>query len=95
LNGVFVAFEKVPLTVLLAGNQPRALQRRQMGRHRGLRQAAVLVKLPGANAVLGGVQLGGERGLRIFQQIEDFSAYWVCQRVYYFVEVDRNGGSAQ
>ena len=66
-----------------------------MRRDRGLRQAAELIKLPGAHTVFGGVDLVRERSIRVFECVENFSAYWVCQGFYYFVEVDRHGGSAQ
>jgi hypothetical protein len=78
----------------LAGNQARSLQRCEMGRNRGLRQAAELIKLPGTHTMFGGVNLVRERGIRVFQSVENFSAYWVCQGFYYFVEVDRHGCSA-
>jgi hypothetical protein len=37
------------------------------------------------------VQLFRELRFGIFQPDEDVSAYWVCQRFYYFVEVDGHG----
>ncbi|KMM86046.1 hypothetical protein TU78_05330 [Pseudomonas taetrolens] len=95
LDGFLITFEKVPLTDLLAADQAGALQGRQVGRDGRLRQAAALIDLSGTDAVFGGVMLIGELNLRVFQQVKDFSAYWVCQRFYYFVEVDRHNGSAQ
>ena len=95
LDGFLITFEEVPLTMFLAGNQARSLQRCQVGRDRRLRQAAELIKLSGAHAMFGGVDLVRERGIRIFESVENFSAYWVCQGFYYFVEVNRHGGSAQ
>lgn len=94
LDGFLIAFEKVPLANLLAADQTSALQGGQMGGDSGLRQAETLVELSGADAVFSAVMLVGELHLRIFKQANDFSAYWVCQRFYYFVEVDRHGGGA-
>ena len=95
LDGVLIAFEEVPLAMFLAGNQACPLQGGQVRRDRGLRQAAELVELPGAYTMLRGMDLARERGIRVFESVENFSAYWVCQGFYYFVEVDRHGGSAQ
>ena len=95
MNSVLVTFEKVPLSHLLAADQTRALQRGQVGRNGGLRQTETLVELSSAHTVFGAVMLFGKLDLRIFKQVNDFSAYWVCQCFYYFVEVDRHGGSAQ
>ena len=94
LDGFLITFEKVPLANLLASDQTGALQGGEMGRDSGLRQAETLVELPGADAVFGAVMLVGELHLRVFKQANDFSAYWVCQRFYYFVEVDRHDGGA-
>ena len=91
LDGFLVAFEEVPLADLLAADQPRALQRRQVGRDRRLRQAAALVDLPGTHTVFGAVMLVGEAGVRVFQPVQDFSPYWVGQGFYYFVEIKRHG----
>ena len=92
LDRFLVAFEKVPLPGLLAADQSRPLQGRQVGRHGRLGQAAALVDLPGADAVFVVVQLLGELHFRVFQPSEDVSPYWVRQGFYYFVEVDGHGG---
>ncbi|RWW90563.1 hypothetical protein BHE74_00000892 [Ensete ventricosum] len=91
LDGVLVAFEKVPLPGLLAADQACPLQGGQVGRHGRLGQAAALVDLPGADAVFVVVQLLGELHFRVFQPVEDVSPYWVRQGFYYFVEVDGHG----
>ncbi len=91
LNGFLVAFEEVPLTDFLAADQASTLQGRQMRGHGGLRQAAALVDLSGADTVCVPVLLVGELVLRVFQPGENVSAYWVCQRFYYFVEVKGHG----
>jgi hypothetical protein len=57
LDGFLVAFEKVPLADFLAADQAGALQGRQVGGDGRLRQAAALVDLPGADAVLVAVGL--------------------------------------
>ncbi|CAN1599588.1 protein of unknown function [Pseudomonas mediterranea] len=95
LDHFFVAFEEVPLTDLLAGDQPSPLQHRQMGRHRGLRQAATLVDLSGADAELVVVQLFRKLDLGVFEPVEDVSPYRVRQCFYYFVEVKGHEGSSQ
>ena len=92
LDRFLVAFEKVPLPGLLAADQSRPLQGRQVGRHGRLGQAAALVDLPGADAVLVVVNLFRKLGFWVFQPDEDVSPYWVRQGFYYFVEVDGHGG---
>ena len=58
-----------------------------MSGHRGLRQAAALINLTGADTVLVAVGLVGKFDVRVFEPVQDFSPYWVCQGFYYFVEV--------
>lgn len=91
LDHVFIAAEKVPLPGFLAADQACALQGGQVCRHGGLRQAAALVDLAGADAVLVVVHLLGELHFRVFQPVENVSPYWVCQGFYYFVEVNGHG----
>lgn len=91
LDDVFIAAEKVPLPGFLATDQACPLQGCQVRRHGGLRQAAALVDLPGADAVLVVVDLFGELHFRVFQPVENVSPYWVCQGFYYFVEVNGHG----
>ena len=93
LDHVLVAFEKVPLAGFLAGNQAGPLQGRQVCGDGRLRQAAALVDLPGANAVLVVVGLVGELDLGVLEPVENVSPYWVCQGFYYFVEVNVHGGA--
>jgi len=94
LYGFLIAFKKVPLAYFLAADQASALQSGEVGGNSGLRQPEALVELACAHTVLSAVMLVRELDLRIFKQANDFSAYWVCQRFYYFVEVDRHSGSA-
>jgi hypothetical protein len=72
----------VPLADFAAADQAGALQGRQVGGHRGLRQTATLIDLPGADAVLVVVDLVGEFDGRVFEPVQDFSPYWVCQGFY-------------
>ena len=60
LNDVFVALEKMPLAVLLVGDQTGPLQRCQMGGNGRLRQAGALVDLAGTHTTIDGVTLIGE-----------------------------------
>ena len=78
----------MPLADFAAADQAGALQGRQVCGHRGLRQAATLIDLPGANAVLVTVGLVGKFDGRVLEPVQDFSPYWVCQGFYYFVEID-------
>ncbi|MNI81378.1 hypothetical protein D3C73_1379850 [compost metagenome] len=78
----------MPLADFAAADQAGALQGRQVCGHRGLRQAATLIDLPGANAVLVAVGLVGKFDGRVFEPVQDVSPYWVCQGFYYFVEID-------
>jgi hypothetical protein len=41
--------------------------------------------------VLVAVGLVGEFDGWVFEPVQDVSAYWVCQRFYYFVEVKGHG----
>jgi hypothetical protein len=82
----------MPLADFAAADQAGALQGRQVRGHRGLRQAATLIDLPGANAVLVAVGLVREFDGRVFEPVQDFSPYWVCQGFYYFVEINGHGG---
>jgi hypothetical protein len=50
-----------------------------------------LIDLPGANSVLVAVGLVGEFDGRVFEPVQDFSPYRVCQGFYYFVEVKVHG----
>lgn len=90
LNRVFVAFEKMPLPMLLAGDQPGTLQLRQVGRNRRLRKARALVDLTGADTAIKGVLLIGEAGRRVFEPGKDLPPNRVRQGFYYLVEVDRH-----
>jgi hypothetical protein len=82
----------MPLADFAAADQAGALQGCQVCRHRGLRQTATLIDLPGADAVLVAVGLVGEFDGRVFEPVQDFSPYWVCQGFYYFVEINGHGG---
>jgi hypothetical protein len=62
-----------------------------VGRDRGLRQAAALVDLAGADTVFGAVVLVRELHVGVFQPVENFSPYWMGQGFYYFVEIERHG----
>jgi hypothetical protein len=57
----------------------------------GLRQAATLIDLPGANAVLVAVGLVWKFDGRVFEPVQDVSADRVRQGFYYFVEVKVHG----
>jgi hypothetical protein len=81
----------MPLADFAAADQAGALQGRQVRGHRGLRQAATLIDLSGANAVLVAVGLVREFDVRVFEPVQDFSPYRVCQGFYYFVEVEVHG----
>ena len=85
----------MPLTDFAAADQAGTLQGRQVCGHRGLRQAATLIDLPGANAVLIAVGLVRKFDVRVFEPVQDFSPYWVCQGFYYFVEVEVHGLGAR
>jgi hypothetical protein len=50
-----------------------------------------LINLTGADAVLVAVGLVGKFDVRVFEPVQDFSAYRVCQGFYYFVEVEVHG----
>ena len=82
----------MPLADFAAADQAGALQGRQVRGHRGLRQAATLIDLPGANAVLVAVGLVWKFDVRVFEPVQDFSPYRVRQGFYYFVEIEGRGG---
>jgi hypothetical protein len=65
-----------------------------MRRNRGLRKAAALIDLAGANTEFMVVQLFGELDLGVLEPVEDVSPYWVRQGFYYFVEVEGHWGSS-
>jgi hypothetical protein len=50
-----------------------------------------LIDLPGANAVLVAVGLVWKFDVRVFEPVQDFSPYRVCQGFYYFVEFKVHG----
>jgi hypothetical protein len=54
-----------------------------------------LIDLPGAHAVLVAVGLVREFDVRVFEPVQDFSPYRVCQGFYYFVEVEVHGLGAR
>lgn len=87
-DGVFIAFEEVPLADFPTGHQPGALEGGQMRRHGGLRQPGALVELPGADA-------DGERlvlllveiALRLLQPAQHVAPHGVGQGLEDLVEV--------
>jgi hypothetical protein len=54
-----------------------------------------LIDLTGADTVLIAVRLIGKFDVRVFEPVQDFSPYRVCQGFYYFVEVEVHGVGAR
>src|SRR5471032_997499 len=74
LDDSFVALEKDPLTDPFRRDQTRALQRREMSRHGGLRQTAACVDLSSAYAVIQRQFLIGEMRVRLPQPAKNLPA---------------------
>lgn len=90
LNDGLIAFEKHPLTDPLRRDKPRALQGREVRRHRGLRQAATRVDLAGAHAVFEREFLIGKMRARLAQPAENLPAYGVRKRFVDRVDIERH-----
>jgi hypothetical protein len=88
LDGLFIAFEEVPLANLLAADQPRALQGGQVRGDCGLRQPGALVDLAGADADFQRVILIGEIDVWVFQPVQDFTSYRMGQRLDHVIDVE-------
>src|SRR5690606_21708365 len=91
LDGGLVAFEEVPLADLVAADQARALQGRQVGRYGGLRGPAALVDHAGAHPALQGVLLVGKVPLGLLEPVEDIAAQRMGQGLEDVVEVGVHG----
>ena len=90
LNDGLVAFEKHPLPNPLRRNETGALQRGEVRRHGGLRQAAVRVDLARAHAMIERELLVGEMRIRLAQPAENLPPYGVGKRFVNRVDIERH-----
>src|SRR5690606_15803361 len=91
-----VAFEKVPLADLAAGDQAGALQGGEVGRHRGLGEPGKAVDLAGAYASFQRVVLLlGEVALALLEPAPDVPAHRVRQGLDDVVQIVAHGIGAR